>query len=488
MAEVLVARVGCVLLLLSVTACRPGDARPADDAGVASAEPDTGPSEPPPPQRTDCRWQSSDSLCQAGSLCPSVTAGFFECEGKAPIPKPGVDGQMRPRLLLVGQTYRAADFGLLAEFQGKAVQLEEVPLPWLSEDDWPSNSLVFLAGDEPALVTGADGIRLARLRAGTSELLVPRDRERRLLLDDLLPSPGGGFWFLFGESGTPPDYMADYIQGRRSLVLGHFAGGQLAPPVPLLPVRASSGARLGQAVGDGPLVSVSVRPETDAAVVVQPTLLARPGDQPLRLTGPTGVYVDSAIGLPDGVVVAMKSWADGMLTAYVAGPDGTLGRAVDLFGGSQMHQQGCMQGSDPSYYPGDDPLHCSLGAVTRCQVVGSRVETLPVMARGGRALFAAVNVTIDQDIIRGGYTQYQGDMPPRCGQFERVAADRSVAQLLLTEVGFGPDGLVVTRSAEVGLPGWRRPYRFHGRSTGSGAIIVVNDVDLPRVLAVVIGD
>jgi hypothetical protein len=79
-------------------------------------------------------------------------------------------------------------------------------------------------------------------------------------------------------------------------------------------------------------------------------------------------------------------------------------------------------------------------------------------------------------------------MPPRCGQFERVAADRSVAQLLLTEVGFGPDGLVVTRSAEVGLPGWRRPYRFHGRSTGSGAIIVVNDVDLPRVLAVVIGD
>jgi hypothetical protein len=69
-----------------------------------------------------------------------------------------------------------------------------------------------------------------------------------------------------------------------------------------------------------------------------------------------------------------------------------------------------------------------------------------------------------------------------------VTADRTIAQLLLTEVGFGPDGLVVTRTAELALPGWQRPYGFHGRSTGAGAIIALNDVDLPRALAVVIGD
>jgi hypothetical protein len=77
-----------------------------------------------------------------------------------------------------------------------------------------------------------------------------------------------------------------------------------------------------------------------------------------------------------------------------------------------MHEQGCTKVTDPRYYAADDPLHCGSSLVTGCQVVGSRVETLPVMARGRRALFAAVNVTIDKDIIRGGYTQYQGDMPP----------------------------------------------------------------------------
>src|SRR6185436_14921367 len=126
-------RSGCLVLLLAV-ACRssgsgsatPPDAAPADAAGFEEpdtaapvAPPDAGPNEPLPPARTACRWTVAEGLCAAGTLCPSVTAGFFDCAQSGPVPKPGIDGQGRPRVLLAGHLYHGADLGQLVRFAGK---------------------------------------------------------------------------------------------------------------------------------------------------------------------------------------------------------------------------------------------------------------------------------------------------------------------------------------------------------------------------------